>query len=493
MFPLRKRSKIRSIKTSLIGFCLTIALIVSTAAPAQATPTEPLCRFGVNHHGQPGLTSISGIGSLNAGYFIDYSADATAKPPGMQQLRMVRLKQFNKNSTNYTVSPSLSTITTIAQANPGSFWLIGNEPDRIYYQDDLTPAAYARAYHELRQAIKAADPTAILVPGNIVQASPVRLRYLDLVLAEHRAAYGAEMEVDAWGIHAFVLNEKPGEWGADVPRGVSPEGAWVLRTDQNADFGLFQQQIVAFRNWMYRNGYRNKPLYITEYGVLMPDGYGYGPFSPAEVSAYMTRTFDYLLNATDLKLGYPADGYRLVQHFSWYSINDKARWGGGGWQGFNGYLFDPDLGNQRSPMGDAYANYTAQLPSKTDLLITNIRFSPPAPPASKGPVTVTIQVDVGNAGNTVSAKDFTLRLYLGDPDQGGTFLTGAEFSGALKGCGDSRTFEYIWPNVAPGEYEIVAVIAPGVGVTDVQSLNNRLSRLFFFATDQVHLPLVHQP
>lgn len=493
MIPLHERSKIRSAQTSLIAFCLATALMFSTAAPAQATPTEPLCRFGVNHHGQPNLTSISGVGSLNAGYFIDYTADAAAKPAGMQQLRMVRLKQPDKNNTNYTVSPSLSTITAIAQANPGSFWLIGNEPDRIVYQDDLTPAAYARAYRELRQTIKAADPTALLVAGNIVQASPLRLRYLDQVLAAHREAYGAEMEVDAWGIHAFILNEQPGQWGADIPRGVSSEGAWALTTDRNADFDLFRQQIVAFRNWMYRNGYRNKPLYITEYGVLMPDYPGYGPFSPAEVSAYMTRTFDYLLNATDLKIGYPADGYRLVQHFSWYSVNDKAKLVNGQWQGFNGYLFDPDLGNQRSPMGDAYANYTAQLTSKTDLLITDMRFTPPAPLASDGPVTVTIQVDVGNAGNTISAKDFTLRLYLGDPDQGGALLTGAEFSGALKGCGDSRTFEYVWPNVAPGTYEIVAVIAPGAGITDVHSLNNRLSRLFFFATDLIHLPLVHHP
>ena len=293
----------------ITNILLVLIIALSTATPAQSVqqaPIEPLCRFGVNHHGTVNLTSIA-VGSLNAGYFIDYTANTVDKPVTMQQLRMVRLGQPNKNSTNYTVSPNLPTITTIAQANPGSFWLIGNEPDRIIYQDDLTPAAYARAYHELRQAIKTADPTAILVAGNIVQVSSVRIRYLDQVMAAHRDAYGVPMEVDAWGIHAFILNEQPGQWGADVPRGVSPEGAWALQTNQNADFALFQQQIVDFRNWMARNGYRDRPLYITEYGVLMPDGYGYGPFSPTEVSAYMTRTFDYLLNTTDARVGYPAD------------------------------------------------------------------------------------------------------------------------------------------------------------------------------------------
>lgn len=493
MIPLLERLKIGDIRRVLIGICVTAALMVSTVTPAQAVPTEPLCRFGVNHGTQDPLTSFN-IASLNAGYFIDYSADASAKPASMKQLRMVRLSQPDKNNTAYTVSPNLSTITAIAQANPGSFWLIGNEPDRIVYQDDLTPAAYARAYYELRQAIKAVDPTAILVAGNIVQASPVRLRYLDLVLAAHREAYGTEMEVDAWGIHAFILNEQPGSWGAGVPRGVPADEAWILEPRDNADFNRFQQQIIAFRNWMSRNGYRNKPLYITEYGVLMPDYNGlYGNFSPADVSNYMTRTFDYLLNATDLRIGYPADDYHLVQHFSWYSVSDKARLVNGQWQGFNGYLFDPELGNQRTLMGDTYANYTAGLMSKTDLLVADMRFSPAAPLVSQGPVTVTIQVDVGNAGNTVSAKDFTLRLYLGNPGQGGSLLTGAEFSGALTGCGDSRTFEYIWSDVAPGEYEIFAVISPSTGITDVQSLNNQLSRRFFFATDLIYLPLVRQP
>lgn len=457
---------------------------------AQA-PAEPLCRFGVNHHGEVSLTSIQ-VESLNAGYFIDYRANTAEKPATMQQLRMVRLRQPDKSRTDYIVSPDPSTIVTLAQSNPGSFWLIGNEPDRQIYQDDLTPAAYARAYHELRQIIKTADPTAILVAGNIVQASPIRLKYLDLVLAAYQDAYGTKMEVDAWGIHTFILNEQPGQWGADIPRGVSPEGGWVLGTHQNADFTLFQQQVLAFRNWMYYNGYRNKPLYITEYGVLMPDDPGYGSFSPEDVSNYMVRTFDYLLNTRDLKLGYPADDYRLVQHFSWYSINHKAKLVNGQWEGFNGYLFDPDTGNSRTPMGDTYADYTTQLNSEIDFLISDLRISPAAPLANNGPVTATIQIHIGNAGNTVSAKNFTLRLYLGDPGQGGTLLSGGEFSGTLKGCGDKQVIEYVWPNVNPAKYEIFAIIDPAPGASDVKPSNNQLKRTFFFATDQLYLPLVQQ-
>ena len=475
-----------------VCICLVTILVSPTIQGAQsavATPAEPLCRFGVNHANAGALTSFP-LSALNAGFFIDYMADTAAKPANMEQLRMVRLSQPDKSNTNYSFSPGMSTIASLAQTDPGAIWLLGNEPDRTIYQDDLTPEAYARAYHELRQAIKDIDPAAIVVAGNIVQASPLRLRYLDLVLAAHRSAYGANMEVDAWGIHAFILNEQAGQWGADIPRGVSATEGWVLTTAQNADFSLFQQQIVAFRTWMAANGYRHKPLFITEYGVLMPDGYGYGPFSPPEVSAYMTRTFDYMLHTTDPGIGYPADDNRLVQHFSWYSVNDKIKLVNGNFVGFNGYLFDPDLGNLRSPMGDAYANYTAQEMSQTDLLVSDMHFSPAILLESNGSVTVTIQVNVGNAGNTVSAKDFTLRLYRGNPDNGGQLFSGGEFVGSVAGCGSSRTYTYIWPDVTPGEYDIFAVVSPGAGITDVKSSNNQLQRKLFFATDLAYLPTI---
>ena len=478
----------------IAGIWVAALIVLAGIASAQSTSSaqaEPLCRFGVNHAGAGELTSF-GLAALRAGRFIDYRADTPARPSGMEQLRMVRLSQPNKSSTNYNSNPNIASLVALVQANPGEIWLIGNEPDRIIYQDDLTPEAYARAYHELRQAIKAADPTAVVVAGNIVQVSPIRLRYLDLVVAAHRDAYGQAMEVDAWGIHAFILNEQAGNWGADIPRGVSATEGWVLTTAQNADFSLVQQPILDFRTWMASNGYQNQPLYVTEYGVLMPDGYGYGPFSPAEVSEYMRRTFDYMLTAVDSRLGYPADDYRLVQHFSWYSINDKIKLVNGFFEGFNGYLFDPDLGNQRSPMGDAYADYAAALESQTDLLVSDVQFDPAIPLAGGEPVTITIQVKVGNAGNTITPQNYTLRLYNGDPNNGGQLLSGGEFAGAMAGCGRSRIYTYIWPNVQPGDYDLFAVASPGAGVTDVKLSNNQLQRKLFFATDLVYLPSVHR-
>ena len=468
---------------------LFLALLGLPARAASDGPAEPLCRFGVNHHAGVALNSLP-LGALNAGYFIDYLADTADSPPGMQQLRMVRFNQPDKESTHYTTTPSLAAVAALAEAHPGEIWLAGNEPDRRIYQDDMTPAAYARAYHDLYQAVKGADPTAVVVAGNIVQASPLRMQYLDQVLAAYRARYGSAMPVDVWGIHTFVLNEQLGQWGAEIPRGVSATEGWVLRTADNADFGRFVEQITGFRQWMAANGYRNRPLYVTEHGVLMPDGYGFGPFSPAEVSAYMTKTFSYLLETVDVNWGYPADNQRLVQHVSWYSVNDKFN--PTTWSGFNGYLFDPNLGNQRSPMGDAYANFTAQQVSQTDLLVSELNFTPAVPLTGTLPITVTVQAVVGNSGNTVSKKAFSLRLYQGNPANGGQLLEGALYTGTLAGCGQTRTYTYTWRNVTPGQYDLYAVVGAGVGVTDVQPANNQLQKTLRFAEKLLFLPILRR-
>jgi hypothetical protein len=80
------------------------------------------------------------------------------------------------------------------------------------------------------------------------------------------------------------------------------------------------------------------------------------------VSHFMTQTFDLFLDEPFLDVGYPEDGYRLVQTWAWYSLSDDAQ--------YNGYLFRSNT-KQISSMGQTYANYTAALPDPqyTDLAV----------------------------------------------------------------------------------------------------------------------------
>lgn len=354
---------------ALVGSALVMVLVWSKSSVATALTAPraeykvylpivmknyipPLCRFGVGA-GQD-IASYA-ISELRIGWYVDWrTTHNPARPGGIEYMPTIRLQQVGTDS--YSSTPSGAALVAAVQANPGSVWLIGNEPDRRRYQDDLIPAVYAKAYHELYTLIKGLDPTAKIAAGGIVQPTPIRLRYLDMVLTSYQNRYGKPMPVDVWNIHAFILNETSCDydpedcWGAEVPPGIDEPYGMRYTIQDNDNFEIFKQHVVNFRQWMADKGYQNRPLIITEFGVQMPAGYFEPDFTPQRVNNFMTATFSYLLTTTST-LGYPADGYRLVQRWAWYSLNDNY---------YNGWLFDP-VTKRRTVFGDHYANFTRQV------------------------------------------------------------------------------------------------------------------------------------
>jgi hypothetical protein len=215
------------------------------------------------------------------------------------------------------VAYSAELLARLAVLYPGRAWIIGNEPD-ITTQDWATPEQYAAAYHAVHKAIKDADPSAVVVAGNISQVTPLRLRYLDAVLAAYRDQYGAAMPVDVWGAHLYVLPEQAGNWGAGLPPGMTdPRGegtSWTV--EQHDDLALVETQVRSMRTWMAANGYGRRPLWITEYGILMPPDYGFGQ---QRVATFLTGSFDLFRTLCDDKLGLAVDGGRMVQRWNWFS------------------------------------------------------------------------------------------------------------------------------------------------------------------------------
>lgn len=207
-------------------------------AVTATTQVVPLCRFGV---GGPGNTPSYPIQPLRLGWYVDWTVNVNASPlTGMDYLPMVRLVQTGSDS--YSYSPDQSVLVTMATNRPGMTWLIGNEPDRRRWQDDLEPHVYAKAYHDLYHLLKAADPTAQIAAGGIVQPTPVRLLYLDMILDNYRQRYGVPMPVDVWNIHAFILRERSCQyypedcWGAEIPPGIDwPQGELYDIQDNDKD------------------------------------------------------------------------------------------------------------------------------------------------------------------------------------------------------------------------------------------------------------------
>jgi hypothetical protein len=431
-------------------------------------PSGRLCRFGV---GASSEIAAYRVNDLRIGWYTDWGS--SLKPPrpgGIEYLQMVRLSQTGPEA--YTSSPSGSALQAIVDANPGALWVIGNEPDRRIYQDSLEPQVYAIAYHDLYHQIKNADPTARLVAGSIVQPTPLRLQYLNMVLQEYRTRYGEEMPVDAWNIHAFILNEQscdlscplPGRencWGADIPPGINDCTGNTYTIEDNDNFEVFKQFIVDFREWMARNNYQERPLIITEFGVLMPEDFG---FTPTRVNAFMSSTFDYLSTATGAS-GYGADKGRLVQGWAWYSLSNSD---------YNGQLFDA-VTKARTAYGDNFASYTAGVTPQINLTPVRLWVELPVPSGSAQLADVVLAAEVANNGNIAMDSAVKVRFYDGDPSGGGAQIGTDQSLASLDGCGNSGTARVTWAGVAPGTTTAWVVVDPDNLLAESDELDNGLS------------------
>ena len=299
---------------------------------------------------------------------------------------------------------------TALDAQPGSLWIIGNEPDGP--QDVATPPIYAQRYHEFYTFIKGRDPTAQVAVAGIVQATPLRMQWLNDMAQEYQARYGTFIPVDVWNIHEQILREKynpPANWGCKTPlqsvtydfwtgstyitrTGELPlyckntsgqveycrydqygqvaagqtrinsntdyDGSPLYETWDNANFDLFREHILRYRQWMKNNGQQNKPLIISEYGVMMPGSYLLPP-GDETAHQFMRDTFDYMLDTIDANLGYPADDYRLVQRWAWFSLNSNPDMLQGGYNGTLVYDSDWDTRHDElTPFGEIFAEYT---------------------------------------------------------------------------------------------------------------------------------------
>jgi len=456
-------------------------------------PSLLFCRFGI---GVSGDIEQYDVTPLRIGWYVDWGATQNpARPGGMEYWPVVRLEQTGPDE--YSYRPSGAALEAVVASNPGAIWLIGNEPDRRRWQDDVEPHVYAKAYHELYHLIKSLDPSAKVAVGGIVQPTPLRLQYLDMVLDAYQTYYGEKLPTDLWNIHNFILREEAGNWGAGIPPGITVTQGMLYELWEHDDIEIFKEQIFAFRRWMKEHGEQDKALIVSEYGVLMPkwlcdgdesqyDPYcGYKPngkpngrpFSEERVKAFMTATFDFFLTATDLELGYPADGYRLVQGWAWYSLNDKN---------FNGNLFDPYT-LQMTAYGDQFAAYTQALTPTVNLIAVRA-WAEPVISGGKL-VTATLWAQISNAGNIPVRVPITVAFYDGPPDEPSSSIIGSPqlITGTLKGCGDYREVTVKWAGLTTGTYSFFVKVEP---VPGEEEADNIAQGMVLVGEYKVFLPLI---
>ncbi len=286
---------------------------MSAAGPAldrDLLPPDGLKRFGLGIPYPP--LEADTAAALGLGWYLSWQVVETPSHPAQTEFwQMVRLDEAG-------FRPDEAAIRRAAQANSGATWLIGNEPD-VIWQDNVTPAGYAEHYHRLYFLLKEADPTCRVVIGAVTQPTPLRLAYLERVLATYQERYGTAMPVDVWNIHNFILREERGSWGVDIPPGFSVDHGTLFEVADHADLEIFKAQIIHFRQWLAERGQRAKPLIVSEYGILMPADYG---FDSERVEHFLVETYRFMLTAADEQIGDPADHNHLVQRWAWYSLGD---------------------------------------------------------------------------------------------------------------------------------------------------------------------------
>jgi hypothetical protein len=457
--------------------------------------TYPNCRFGV---GAGANINQYDVAALNLGWYVDWQSTQSPQPPaGLEYVQTIRLEQVGLDGWTM-VSPAPGQLTATVQANPGAMWLFGNEPDSPF-QDDMVPEAYAHAYHDVYFLIKGLDPTALVAIGGIVQPTPLRFAYLDAVWDAYRQAYEETMPVDVWNIHTFILRETTDApdpepcgpntipvWGAYIPPGSSAQAGelYCIRDQDNIE--SFEQRIREFRQWMADKGERNKPLIVTEYGVLFPEDYydeDGEQLSAERVGAFMQSTFDFFRSHTDPSIGYPADGNRLVQRWAWFSVDgDPWRWGG--------TLFDPNTHALR-PLGEDFRAYTNALTPTVDLIAVRAFAEPAAIPYEGTPATATLKALISNAGDVATTGTITVTFYDGPLGQGDVSAIGEPqvITHGLQGCGNYAVVSVIWEGLEAGGHPFSVQVQASDG-EDSDPTNNAAEEIALVATERLWLPLV---
>jgi hypothetical protein len=197
-------------------------------------------------------------------------------------------------------------IPAAMRASGASWWALGNEPNDPN-QDNRTPEEYAELYH-IYEGWAAKAPRCGILPAGIANAD---WEWAQAFREAYREKYGRYPRCDGWNIHNYIL--EPGLDPYDV-----------------AEFG---RRIVAFKRWMESIGDGDKPLFLTEFGVLYGNGCCDRPVDPPDkLETFMHDAVQWLQDSD------------VVSGWAWFATYTKL---------YNGSLMTP-AGDLNS-LGEAYS------------------------------------------------------------------------------------------------------------------------------------------
>lgn len=459
------------------------------------------CRYGVASFSDADYNFLQDLG---VGWSLNFAVRFTQNlPSGVDYAPVIRFEQvivdgvrqpevvFTYNTPPLTDEPD--GLGPVIAANLGKLWLVGNEVDRIGWQDDTMPDVYAMAYHDIYHFIKERDPSAQIAISGLVEVTPGRLQYLDLVWESYLEKYGTPMPVDVWNMHIYILPEIKSDGtdsNAAVALGTDPAIAY-LESGSNAslcslenvycmaehdDMDIFAGQVVAMRQWMKDHGQQYKPLILSEFSLLyetdLIDEYG-NDFNLNRGKQFMLNTFDYLETAVDPNIGYPMDNDRLVQQWLWFAVSGDDL-------SPNRLLESNGATYQTTLIGETFLTEMNNLPPFTaNTFIHRASYPTAETILPGGTVSATIAAQVYNNGNTLTTTPVTVTFY------SDALLTqqigSAVIPAGLGGCARHMTqVEVVWDNLDAGVHDYWVALDGG----------NTVSGYVIINPEEVFLPLI---
>jgi hypothetical protein len=243
----------------LLLLVLAVLLFWSACATLRGDRRPFSTPFGVDVGDFPATAEqLDAIGPV---WYMDYRWN-TATLEGHERLYVIRC---------WEVRLDRGAISSAMQASGSSWWSLGNEPNDPN-QDNVSADEYAELYHTFEGWAKEA-PRCRIVPAGIGNADWM---WAEAFREAFHQKYGRYPRVDAWNIHNYMLEAHLDPY----------------------DVELFQRRIVAFRRWMESIGDGDKPLFLTEFGVLYGSGCCGRPIDPREkIHSFMRDTVRWLLDS----------------------------------------------------------------------------------------------------------------------------------------------------------------------------------------------------
>ncbi len=233
------------------------------------------------------------LNQLGASWWYAYGNLPSAQSPGSV------VAQISLRPTHGDISlVPVATLQAAAQARPGSYWIIGNEPNNPG-QDNVTPDQYIADYEYYASAIRGADPTAKLVGPNVLNFDFTCTgcggyesghAWIDGLRSSWASQFGGEPDFDVWSVHGYAIT-------------------WDQLPMTNAV--TVEQQVSGLANYLAAiPADAGKPIWLTEFGILWAfDGYTgattgcadapnclapVGSYDQAAVDAFLTTLLPWL-------------------------------------------------------------------------------------------------------------------------------------------------------------------------------------------------------